>query len=165
LSSPAKKRYWYAMFRSASYAGISVALIWTIVMILPFRPFSELPPIMIGGGPGEWLVVGYLLYIALGGGAFAWLSGLLHVIEKDENREVDSSLMLPGFALLLTGVTASCLALGYAGASGGYAQMNGSMSSLHQMLSPYLYPITTTAFVAVAGAFLVLLAMIRARGP
>jgi len=134
-------------------------------MVLPFSPFSEIPPIMVGGGPGEWLVVAYLLYISLGVGAFGWISGLLHVIERGEDRDVNPSFMWPGFVMLFIGVTASCVSLGYAGATGGYAFVNGSSSSLHQMLSPYLYPVTTMAIVAVIGAVLVLLAMIRARGP
>lgn len=165
MSSECKKRYWYATFRTASYASVFGALIWTVAMVLPFHPFSEILPIMVGGGPGLWLVVSYLLYISLGGGAFGWLSGLLHVIEKQENRDVSPSLMWPGFIMLFFGVTVSCVSLGYAGASGGYASINGASPSLHQMLSPYLYPITATTVVAVAGAVLVLLAMIRARGP
>lgn len=59
-------------------------------------------------------MVAYLLYISLGGGAFGWLSGLLHVIEKEENRNVSPSLMWPGFIMLFFGVTASCVSLGYA---------------------------------------------------
>jgi hypothetical protein len=165
MSSPPKKRYWYTTFRSASYVSVFGALIWTILMVIPFSPFSEIPPILVGGGPGQWLVVAYLLYVSLGGGAFGWLSGLLRVIEKEENRDVSPSLILPGFIMLFFGVTVSCVSLGYAGASGGYASINGASSSLHQMLSPYVYPITATTIVAVAGAVLVLLAMIRARGP
>ncbi|MGP8125956.1 MAG: hypothetical protein ACLQEQ_08890 [Nitrososphaerales archaeon] len=165
MSSPSKKRHWYSTFRMAAYASVFGALTWTVLMVLPFSPFSELPPIMVGGGPGQWLVVAYLLYVSLGGGAFGWLSGLLHVIEKGEDRDVSPSLMWPGFVMLFFGVTVSCVSLGYAGASGGYASINGGSSSLHQMLSPYVYPITATAVVAVAGAVLVLLAMIRARGP
>ena len=165
MSSPPSKRYWFEIFRSACYASAFGALIWTVLMVLPFTPFSEIPPIMVGGGPGEWLVVAYLLYLSLGVGAFAWLSSLLHTIEKEEQRGIGPSLMWPGFIMLFFGVTVSCLSLGYAGATGGYAYVNGSTSPLHQMLSPYVYPITATTVVAVAGAVLVLLAMIRARGP
>ena len=144
------------------------ALAWTVAMVVPFPPFSKIPQIIVEGGAGQWLVVAYLLYLSLGGGAFGWLSSLLHTIEKEENRDVSPSLMWPGFVMLFFGVTVSCVSLGYAGASGGYASIinaNGVSPSLHQMLSPYLYPITATTIVAVAGAVLVLLAMIRARGP
>lgn len=165
MSSPHKERYWYTRFRVASYVNVFGALIWTIIMVLPFSPFSEIPPIMVGGGPGEWLVISYLLYLSVGIGGFGWVSGLLEVIEKEEKRGVSPPLMWPGFVMLFCGVTVSCVSLGYAGASGGYALENGSSSTLHQMLSPYLYPISATTIVAVAGAFLVLLAMIRARGP
>jgi len=164
MSSGVRRRYWYTIFRDASYVSIFVALVWTVLMVLPFAPFSEIPPIMVGGGPGEWLVVAYLLYLSLGAGAFGWLSSLLHLIERDENREVSSSMMWPGFTMLFFGVTVTCVSLGYAGASGGNALVNGSVSSLHELLSPYLYPITATTIITVAGAALVLLAMIRARG-
>ncbi|MGP8057613.1 MAG: hypothetical protein ACLP9K_08470 [Nitrososphaerales archaeon] len=88
MSSPSKSRYWHAAFRAASYANVFGALVWTVVVVLPFHPFSEILPIMVGGGPGLWLVVSYPLCISLGGGAFGWLSGLLYVIEKQENRDV-----------------------------------------------------------------------------
>jgi hypothetical protein len=165
--SSSQKRYWYAMFRTASYFSVFGALVWTVAMVIPFAPFSDIPPILVGGGPGQWLVVAYLLYLALGGGGFGWLSGLLYTIEKAENRVISPSLMWPGFLMLFLGVTASCVSLGYAGAVGGYSSIiNGaSTASLKQFLSPFVYPITATVVVAVAGAVLVLLAMIRARGP
>jgi heme/copper-type cytochrome/quinol oxidase subunit 1 len=135
-------------------------------MVIPFHPFSEIPPIMVGGGPGQWLVVAYLLYVSAGGGAFGWLSGLLRTIEKEENREINPSLMWPGFLMLFLGVTVSCVSLGYAGATGGYASIiEHDPTPLRQMLSPYVYPVTAAVIAAVAGAVLVLLAMIRAKGP
>ena len=164
MSSQATRKYWYARCREASYIGILGSVAWTVALVLPFRPFDELPPVMAGGGPGEWLVIGYLLYVILGVGAFGWLSGLLHVIEMEEGRTISQSLMWPGFLMLLLGTTVSCVSLGCAGASGGYASLNGGTSSLHQMLAPYLYPLSATTIVAAAGAFMVLLAMVRARG-
>jgi hypothetical protein len=167
MSSSPQKKSWYATFRTASYLSVFGALVWTVAMVIPFPPFSDFPPILVGGGPGQWLVVAYLLYLALGSGGFGWLSGLLYTIEKAENRIISSSIMWPGFLMLFSGVTASCVSLGYAGAAGGYASIiNGaSTTSLKQMLSPFVYPITAMVAVAVAGAVLVLLAMIRARGP
>jgi len=163
--NPQSNGYWYTRFRVAAFVSIFGAVIWTVLIVLPFSPFSKIPPIMIVGGPGDWLVVAYLLYISLGAGAFGWLSSILRVIEQEERRTISPSLMWPGYLLLFFGVTVSCVSLGYAGASGGYALVNGSSSTLHQMLSPYLYPISATTIVAAAGAVLVVLAMIRARGP
>jgi len=159
-----KRHYWHATFRTAAYIGILGALAWTTVMVIPISPLSEIPRIIVGV-PGEWLLVAYLLYVVLGCGAFGWLSGLLNVIEKQENRKVSSAIMWPGFTMLFAGLTLSCVLLGYAGASGGYASTYGSSQSLQQLLTPYVNPIIATAIVAVAGAALVLLAMVRARGP
>lgn len=163
-SVQAEKLYWYDIFRKACYVGIFGSLVWTVVMVAPVAPLSEIPRIIVGA-PGEWLLVAYLVYISLGAGAFGWLSGLLIVIERQENRKVSSAIMWPGFVMLFFGVTLSCLLLGYAGASGGYASMSGSTYSLQQLLAPYVNPIASTAIVATAGAALVLLAMVRARGP
>lgn len=158
---------WHARFRIACYANAFGALIWTVLMVLPFAPFSYIPPIMVAGGPGQWLVVAYLLFISVGAGGFGWLSGLLRTIEVDENRRIEPSLMWPGFVLLYLGVTASCALLGFAGALGGYESTisGGPVTPLHDLLSPYVYPVTSTVLLAVFGAFLALLAMIRARGP
>ena len=156
-------RYWYATFRSASLINMMVALVWTALMVIPVAPFSEVPRLLVDE-PGEWLLVGYLIFVSVGGGAFGWLSGLLSQIEKGEGRTVSSSLMWPGFALFYFGVVASCALLGYAGAAGGFAYMNGG-TSLQHMLTQYVYPITSTALAGVVGAMLVLLAMIRAKGP
>ena len=158
-----RRNYWYATFRTAAYIGILGTLIWTVVMVMPVSPLSEIPRIIVGA-PGEWLLVAYLIYIVLGCGAFGWLSGFLNVIERQENRRVSSAIMWPGFVMFFAGVTLSCVLLGYAGASGGYASTNGSSQSLQQILTPYVDPIISTAIVAVAGAALVLLAMVRARG-
>jgi len=133
-------------------------------MVIPVAPLSEIPHIIVGA-PGEWLLVAYIVYVSLGAGAFGWLSGLLTVIEKQENRKVSSTIMWPGFVMFFFGVTLSCILLGYAGASGGYASVGGSAHSLQQLLAPYVDPIASTAIVATAGATLVLLAMVRARGP
>lgn len=155
---------WYRRFRGVSYAGTLVVIVWTAVIVIPVSPFSEVPRIVVGV-PGEWLLVGYLLYILLGCGAFGWLSGMLRVLEHDEGRALDNRLMWPGFLLLAAGVTASCLLLGYAGAVGGNAALNGSATPLQQLLSPYVDPISGTALISVTGAAAVLAAMIRAEGP
>jgi hypothetical protein len=158
---------WYVWYRRASVFNAFVALVWTTLMVLPFAPFSSALPIMEGGGPGEWLTVGYLLYVAVGVGLFGWLSGATHIIEMGEGRNLDTTLSLAGFVLLFMGVNLSCLTLGLAGALGGYqsAISQAPTESLRQLLSPYVYPISTMVLVAVAGSVLTLLAMARARGP
>jgi hypothetical protein len=160
-------RRWYVWYRRASAVNAFVAIAWTTIMVLPFAPFSYALPIMEAGGPGQWLTIGYLLFIAVGIGLFGWLSSSTYIIEAGEGRMLSQSLALPGSILLFLGADLSCMFLAYAGASGGYqsAIAQAPTDSLRQLLSPFVYPISGTVLVAVAGAVLTLLAIIRARGP
>jgi hypothetical protein len=161
------RRLWYVWFRTACFVNVFVALVWTTLLILPFTPFSYALPIMEGGGPGQWLTVGYLLFVSVGIGLLGWLSGAIHTIEVGEGRNLSNSLASFGLVLLFFGVDLSCVTLGYAGALGGYQSTIGfaSTTSLKQLLSPFVNPITAMVLVAMAGSVLTLLAMIRARGP
>ena len=158
---------WYVWVRRACFVNAFVALGWTTLLILPFSPFSNALPIMEGGGPGQWLTVGYLLFVSVGIGLLGWLSLAIHTIEVGEGRELSVSLVFPGLVLLFLGVDTSCLTLGMAGALGGYQATVelASTSSLKDLLSPFVYPISSMVLVAIAGSVLTLLAMIRARGP
>jgi hypothetical protein len=136
-------------------------------MVLPFHPFSYLPPIIVGGGPGIWLVLGYMLFIVIGIGGFGALSAFLTTVELHEGRSIDPKTMWPALILLSIGVTGSCLLLALAGAVGGYASTfeTSSGSSIDSLLLPYVDPITTLALLAVIGAALAVLSMVRARWP
>ena len=149
----------------AAFACTMGALVWTVLIVLPFVPFSYLPPIIVGGGPGIWLVLGYLLLIVVGVGGFGALSAFLTTVEIYEGRAVDPRTMWPSFVLLLAGVAGSCLLLGVAGATGGYASDYGSSGSIDSLLSPYVDPITILTLMAVIGAALAVLSMVRARWP
>jgi hypothetical protein len=164
---PSTRVRWYVWYRKFGIVNAFLALAWTALMIIPFAPFSYALPIMEGGGPGQWLTVGYLLFISVGIGLFGWLSGAMHVIEVGEGRTLGNTLALTGLAFLFLGVDLSCMGLGLAGVLGGYQFSIGQASSdsLKQILSPFVYPISATVFVALAGSALTLLAMIRARGP
>ena len=162
-----KKPLWYRKYRGAAYLCTFAALIWTVVIVLPYPPFSYLPPIIAGGGPGTWLVLAYVLFIVVGIGGFGSLSAFLTTVEIHEGRAIDARTMWPALVLLSVGVTGSCLLLGLAGASGGYAATYGASSanSIDSLLSPYVDPITTLTLVAVIGAGLAVLSMVRARWP
>ena len=158
---------WYRRYRGAAYLSTLAALVWTVVVVLPFVPFSYLPPIIVGGGPGIWLILGYVLFLVVGIGGFGCLSAFLTTVELAENRTVSPSTMWPALILLSVGVVGSCLLLAIAGATGGYASTYGTSSaqSIHDMLSPYVDPIITLTLIAVAGAALAVLSMVRARWP
>ena len=159
--------YWYRRFRGAALSFLIAALVWTVIIVLPWAPFSYLPPIMVGGGPGTWFVLGYVLFLAVGVGGLGALSGFLTGVEVTEGRSVDQRTMWPGMILLSAGTAGSCLLLAAAGAVGGYATTYGTSSgnSVDSLLSPYVDPITALVLVAVIGAGLAVLSTVRARWP
>jgi hypothetical protein len=161
------RSYWYRRFRGAAYVSTLAALVWTLVIVLPFEPFSYLPPIVVGGGAGAWFVLAYVLFIVTGIGGFGIISGFLTTEELHEGRTIDDRVMWPAFLFMCVGIAGSCILLGAAGAVGGYAAtfQGSSTDAIHNLLSPYVNPITTLVIIAVIGAALAVLSMVRARWP
>ena len=158
---------WYRRYRGAAYVFALGALVWTAAMVLPFAPFSDAPPILVGGGPGVWLLVGYVLFVAVGIGGFGAMTSFLVGVELHEKRSVDSRLMWPATALLVVGFVGSCVLLGVAGAVGGYDStfQSASAQAIDGVLSPFVYPITSLVLITVIGAALAVVALVRARWP
>lgn len=158
---------WYRRYRGAAYLSAFAALVWTVAIVLPFAPFSYLPPIIVGGGPGVWFLFAYILFLVVGIAGFGALSAFLTTVELHEGRSIDSRLMWPALALLSFGFVVSCALLAWAGYIGGYASTFGgaSVKSIDSLLSPYEYPVMTTTLITVVGAGLALVSMIRARWP
>jgi len=158
---------WYRRFRAAAYASIVGLMGLTFIIVLPFRPFSYLPPIIVGGGPGEWLVLGYLLYAVLGSCGFGALSALLFALETHEGRRPDARMMAAALVLLFIGVTAACALLMLAGAMGGYSiTIEGATTqATESTMAPYVYPVSLAALAAVLGAGLLVVGMTNAKAP
>jgi hypothetical protein len=145
-----------------------VLSIWTFIVVLPFQPFSDIPVILARGGPGTWFLLGYLLYLSAGLGGFGLLSFLFYTVEVSEHRTFPSrGVTALGFALLNVGVTASCLLLAAAGIMGGYAASinNASLTQTTNILSPFVYPITTAVLAAVVGAVVTMVALTTSKAP
>jgi hypothetical protein len=140
-------------------------MFWTVAIVIPFAPFSYLQPIMVGGGPGTWFLVGYLLYPTVGVGGFAGISSLLFVIETYEGRTLNYGIMIIGFVLLCGGVLVGCVLLGIAGLSGGYVIIvqNSTVNVAQSVLSSYVVPISTASLAAVAGAGVCIYGMAAAK--
>jgi len=161
------KPLWYRRYRGAAYLATLAALVWTVVIVLPIKPFSYLPPIIAGGGPGTWFFMAYLLFLSIGVGGFGGLSSFAYTTEVQEGRLIDSKYMSVGLALVGFGLSATCILLAIAGALGGYVlTINGASETMVQnLLSPYVYPVTTSTLLAVLGAVLAISALVRARRP
>jgi hypothetical protein len=160
-------KFWYRRFRSAAFVSMVVLMVLTLFVVLPFRPFSFIPPIIEAGGPGLWFLLGYVLYAAVGFGGFAALSALMFTIETYESRRPDDALTLAGFALLYAGVTAASALLLLAGALGGYAvNVEGvTTQAAATTLDPFVYPIIMSSLVSIIAAGLLVTAMTRAKMP
>ena len=158
---------WYSVFRHAAYSYLAGFIIWTALFILPFSPFTYLLPILVRGGPGIWLILGYLLNLTVGVIGSGMLSSLIYTIEIHEKRVINRKLMISGFTILNGGIISSCVLLATAGALGGYAIDIGGASELaaQGLLTAYVYPITITVIMAIVGAALTLLTMIGAKAP
>ena len=167
MSNPGGKPLWYRRYRGAAYFWTLAALVWTVVIVLPFEPFSYLPPIIVGGGPGIWFVLAYVLLMVVGVGGFGAISAFLTTVELHENRAVDPRTMWPALVFLSLGLGGSCLLLAVAGATGGYEStiQASSAQSIRDLLSQYVNPITTLVLLTVIGAALAVLSMVRARWP
>ena len=163
----AERELWYRRYRGEAYAFALAAIVWTVAMVIPFPPFSDVPPIIVGGGAGVWLLVGYVLFLAVGVGGFGALTSFLVAVELHERRTLNPRLMWPATVLLTVGFVGSCVLLGAAGAIGGYDStfQSASAHAIDELLSPLVDPISALVFVTAIGAALAVVAMVRARWP
>jgi hypothetical protein len=162
VSAAKKETSWSYRFRMAAVTAGVGAVVWTILMIIPAAPFSSVQPILVGGGPGTWLLLGYVLYMVAGFCALAGMSALLPVGNAPGAPSFDSFLTA-GLGLYYAGVTATSVLLGLAGYVGGYASTISRLpeQSIEGQLSPYVGPITFAALAACAGALIILVSLSR----
>lgn len=157
--------YWYKRFRTTTCVNAVIWLVWTVIIILPFQPFSYLQPIMAGGGAGTWFLLAYLLFVTVAVMGFAAISSFVFAIETHERRRLSARLMLSGIGLLYVGAVGGLILLGLAGAIGGYASViaHSTVNATQNLLTPYVNLVTAASLVAVAGAGCVLYGMATAK--
>jgi heme/copper-type cytochrome/quinol oxidase subunit 1 len=140
-------------------------VIWTILLIIPSPPFSYLLVIVERGGPGTWFLVAYFLYLIAGSIGFATISSMLYVMEVYEGRSINRIAMYLGFSFYYVGVLLSSVMLGVAGEMGGYEMYLADYPEIKvaSVLSSFVYPITFTAFLAVIGIIMIIIALMSSR--
>ncbi len=155
----------YRLYRLAAFSHTLTALIWTLLIVIPFPPFNYLLPIMEKGGPGVWLLFGYMIYLIAGPVGFGAVSSLLKTIEVDEGAKVNENTAKLGFYLSYIGVLCSSVMLALAGSLGGFYMYFAAVPPLEisQTLSSFVLPITLTVVLAVVGYFLVIISMMFAK--
>ncbi len=158
-------RSWSKTYSTLALANAIIAVVWTLIIILPFEPTAFILPVMAGGGPGTWLVLGYILYIAVGFLGFTAFSYIFYTVENIEARKPDPRLAPLGLVLTYIGVTGATFLLGIAGASGGHASTIPRIptQTLREMLLPYVNVITLLVLVTAAGVIINILSIVVAK--
>ncbi len=145
----------HILLRKIALANAVAASIWTLIIVLPIEPFPLLLRIIVGGGPGVWFIVGYLLFIIVGFCGFEGLSYIYYVAEKEDNK-INNQLALLGLVLTCIGTIATTIMLQLAGAMGGYEYtiMRASTEKIRLLLEPLVNPIRLLVIIASIGIIL-----------
>lgn len=143
------------LLRRLALIDAVVASIWTLILLIRVKPFSYLLPIMAEGGPGTWLILGYILFITVG---FCGLLGFstFYTQLEEEGYVVDRRLAAFGVVALYVGATSATVLLGFGGALGGYARSIQHLPTqqVQAILEPFVDVVTAFAAVAVMGVLI-----------
>jgi hypothetical protein len=146
------------------------AIIVTLTAFLVLSQVSFLKPevsrVIAAGGAGTWFTFGYIMYIVVGVIGVA-VSAMFYyyienVLEKKYNRIIVAKGLAWGHLVLMNvGTTAAMGMLMYAGYASGAAMLPLSVGGkgfnqgqAHQILSPFVEPISITIFVLMLGVLL-----------
>jgi len=154
----------HKLLRKVALANAVAASIWTLVMVLPLEPIPLLLRIIVGGGPGTWFVIGYLLFIIVGFCGFAGLSYIYYMAEK-EGSKINNQLAILGLVLTCIGTIAASIMLQLAGALGGYEYtiMRSPTEKIRSLLEPLVNPLRLFTIMASIGVILQSSAVLFAR--
>lgn len=143
---------WSRLYRRLALVNAVIAAAWTLILITRVKPLSYLLPIMAEGGPGTWLILGYILYITIGFCGFIGFSTLYKQLEE-EGRIINGWLAAIGLLTLFIGATSATILLGVGGAIGGYARSVQHLPTqqIQALLEPFVDVITAFTVAAVVG--------------
>jgi membrane protease YdiL (CAAX protease family) len=158
------KDSWSRIYRRLALVNAVIAAAWTLILIARIKPLSYLLPIMAEGGPGTWLILGYILFIIIGFCGFIGFSTLYEQLEE-EGRVVDGKLAAIGLLSLFIGATLATMLLGVGGAIGGYARSVQHLPTqqVQAILEPFVDIITAFTIIAVLGVLFNVVTIIRSK--
>ena len=158
------KDAWSRIYRRLALLNAVVAAAWTLILITRVKPLSYLLPIMAEGGPGTWLILGYILYITIGFCGFIGFSVLYKQLEVEE-RVINSRLATIGLLTLFVGSTSATILLGVGGAIGGYARTVQHLPTqqIQAKLEPFVDIITAFTIVAVIGVLVNIVSIVKSK--
>lgn len=154
----------HRMVRNASIINLSISIIWTFLIVLPLEPFSILLRIIVGGGPGVWFLLAYLLHLIIGYVGFTGLSFLYYLIEEKWETKLNNKFIIGGFYLLFIGVNITLITLAVAGAIGGYYLniVHAPVEDVRSILEPMVNPIRILSLITIIGALIFLVPAYKA---
>jgi hypothetical protein len=154
----------HILLRKIALANAVAASIWTLIIVLPIEPFSLLLRIIVGGGPGIWFIMGYLLFITVGFCGLAGLSYIYYSAEKEGNK-INNQLAVLGLVLTCVGTIATTIMLQLAGAIGGYEYtiMRAPTEKIRLILEPLVNPIRLLVIMTSMGVTLLSTAVLFAK--
>ena len=155
---------WSRIYRRLALVNAVIAVAWTLILIARIKHLSYLLPIMAEGGPGTWLILGYILFIIIGFCGFIGFSTLYEQLEE-EGRVVDGRLAAIGLLTLFIGATLATMLLGVGSAIGGYARSVQHLPTqqVQAILEPFVDIITAFTILAVLGVLFNVVSIIRSK--
>lgn len=147
----------YRKLRKLALINTIIAAIWTLLFILPFDFSQSLLRILVGGGPGIWLIIGYVLFIVIGCLGLIGLSVLVLNLDETVVRS-KNTLLIVGILIFYIGVMGSTLGLGLAGALGGYSTtiLHAPIANTEAVLQPFEKPIQVFSAMAIVGVLMLI---------
>jgi hypothetical protein len=145
----------YRKLRKIALINIIIAAVWTLLFVLPIDFSQSLLRILVGGGPGIWLLIGYILFIVVGCLGFIGLS--MFILNLDEAViKSRSTFLIVGIIMFYVGVIGSTLGLGLAGTLGGYSTtiLHAPITNTEAILQPFEKPIQTFLIITVIGVLI-----------
>lgn len=147
----------YKRFSILAMVNSIIATFWTLLFILPIDLSQTLQRILVGGGPGVWLIIGYVLFIMVGCLGFAGLAVIALNIRQSITRGM-SFLLNVGMLTFYIGVLGSTVGLGLAGSLGGYSVTisHAPLSKTESILEPFIIPIQLFSLIAIIGILILI---------
>ncbi len=147
----------YKRFVRLAIVNSIIAIFWTLLFILPISLSQTLQRILVGGGPGVWLIIGYVLFVIIGCLGFIGLS--IIALNINQPTKIMSFLLNIGTLMFYVGILGSTLGLGIAGSLGGYSStiLHEPVSTTASILEPFVIPIQLFSLIAIIGALILMI--------
>ncbi len=144
---------WFKRFSYVALANASIAVVWSIPVLIPQLQISRQ---IAGGSAGTWGFVGYSLFLTLGFGSMIAWGVFYYLIPQALNKRIFSNKLAAVHLVLsevgLIGATTLLSLSGYVG--GTMLLAEASFQEIHEAIGVYVEPIGYFTIVLMAGIIL-----------